>query len=187
MPISAPSPAASVFDRGIRSRTPPDGRCERYRHVCQHDVVRRLGADDAPDLIFLSRARSQWAAAPRRTRCVRHIGATAHAPQQTAPLPKARRRSAPIGGLLIETPDRCEFFGVAKLGPLYRGLQHADGTVVDLQRHGIGMPVLAAMGDRKSRRVTEAIGRAMDNLGDLGERADGPRADARTSRSSEKS
>ena len=40
------------------------------------------------------------------------------------------------------------------------------------------MPVLAAMGDRKSRGIAEAVRRAMDDLGDLGQRADGPRADA---------
>ena len=84
-----------------------------------------------------------------------------------------------LTGLHIEAPDRREFFGVAKLCPVYRGLQHADSAVVDLQRHGIGMPVLATMSDRESRRVAEAIGRAMDDLGDLGERSDSPGADAR--------
>jgi hypothetical protein len=41
------------------------------------------------------------------------------------------------------------------------------------------MPILAAMGDGESRRIAEAMGRAMDDLRDLGQRADGPCADAR--------
>ena len=41
------------------------------------------------------------------------------------------------------------------------------------------MPVLAVMGDRKSCGIAEAIGRAMYDFGDLGQRSDGPYADAR--------
>ena len=40
------------------------------------------------------------------------------------------------------------------------------------------MPVFAAMGDRKPRRIAETIGRAMHNLSNLGQRTDGPCADA---------
>src|SRR5580704_11731689 len=61
---------------------------------------------------------------------------------------------------------------------LHGALQHANGAIVDLQRHWIGMPVLAAMGDRKSCGIAEAVGRAMYDLGDLGQRSDGPCADA---------
>ena len=58
-------------------------------------------------------------------------------------------------------------------------LQHVDRAVVDLERHGKGMPVLAAMGDREPRRVAEAVGCAMHDLGDLGQRADRPCTDPR--------
>ena len=41
------------------------------------------------------------------------------------------------------------------------------------------MPVLAAMGEREPRRVAKAVGRAMHNLRDHGQRADGACANAR--------
>ena len=40
------------------------------------------------------------------------------------------------------------------------------------------MPVLAAMGEREAGRVREAAGRAVDDLGDHGQRAHRPGADA---------
>ena len=76
--------------------------------------------------------------------------------------------------LFVQALDRGELLGLAKFGLLHGGLQHVDRAIIDLQRHGIGVPVLAAMGDRKPRGVAEAIGCAMDDLGHLGQRADGP-------------
>ena len=43
-------------------------------------------------------------------------------------------------------------------------LQHLDRLVVDLDRHGVGMPVLAAMGEREARGIGEAAGRAVHHL-----------------------
>jgi hypothetical protein len=40
------------------------------------------------------------------------------------------------------------------------------------------MAVFATMGHRKPRRIAESVGCAMHDLGDLGQRADGPCADA---------
>jgi hypothetical protein len=53
-----------------------------------------------------------------------------------------------------------------ELGVLHRRFQHADGLVIDLERHRIGMPVLAAMREREARRIGEAVGRAVHHLGD---------------------
>lgn len=80
--------------------------------------------------------------------------------------------------LFVQAPDRRQLFGLAEFGFLHGGFQHVDGTVIDLQRHRIGMPVLAAMSDREPRRIAEAIGRAMNDLRDLGQRTDGPCTDA---------
>ena len=41
------------------------------------------------------------------------------------------------------------------------------------------MPILAAMGDRESRRIAKAVGRAMHDFGDLGQCTDGSRTDTR--------
>ena len=46
------------------------------------------------------------------------------------------------------------------------------------ERHREGMAVLAAMGEREAGRVGEAVGRAVHDLGDHGERAHRARADA---------
>ena len=55
----------------------------------------------------------------------------------------------------------------------------ADGLVIDRDRHRKGMPVLAAMGERKPRRVAEAAWRAVHHLRHHGERPDRACADAR--------
>ena len=81
--------------------------------------------------------------------------------------------------LFVQPPDRRQFLNVTEPRLPHRGLQHVDGTIIDLERHRKGMPVLPAMGDGKSRRVAEAIGRAVHDLGDLGQRADRSCTDAR--------
>src|SRR5690349_17395047 len=50
--------------------------------------------------------------------------------------------------LIVQPPDRGKLLLAAEPGIADGGFQHADGLVVDLQRHGEGMPVLAAMGER---------------------------------------
>src|SRR5690348_17714703 len=48
-------------------------------------------------------------------------------------------------GLLVEALDRGQLLGVTEPGLADRGAQHADGAIIDLERHGIGMAILAAM------------------------------------------
>ena len=64
-------------------------------------------------------------------------------------------------GLFIQSPDRRQLFGMTEPGLLYRGLQHIDGAIVNLQWHRIGVTILAPMGNRKSCRIAEAVGCAM--------------------------
>jgi hypothetical protein len=61
---------------------------------------------------------------------------------------------------------------------LHGGFQHADGLIIDLDRHRVGVPVLAAMGQREPRRIGEAIRRAMHHLGHHRQRLYGAGADA---------
>src|SRR5438094_624956 len=85
------------------------------------------------------------------------------------------RRRAPLGGdqlldagtarsrfqatgLVVEPFDRAELLVAAEPGLLHRLLQHADGFVVDADRNGKGMAVLAAMRQREARRIGKAIG-----------------------------
>ncbi len=81
--------------------------------------------------------------------------------------------------LLIEPPDRAEPFVIAEPGLSDRGLQHRNRLVIDLERDGVGVAVLAAMGEREARRIGKAAGRAMDDLGNHRQRPHRPRADAR--------
>jgi hypothetical protein len=80
--------------------------------------------------------------------------------------------------LFVQPPDRRQFLRLAELRLLHCGLHHVDGTIVDLARHRKGMSVLPTMGDRESRRVVEAVGGAMHDLGDLGQGADRACTDA---------
>ena len=81
--------------------------------------------------------------------------------------------------LLVEPPDRGQLLRLAELRLHDRRFHHLDRAVVDFQRHGIGVAVLAAVGDREPRRVAEPVGRAVDDLGDLRERAHRAGADPR--------
>jgi len=81
--------------------------------------------------------------------------------------------------LFVQPPDRRQLLEVTEPCLPYRSLQHVNGAIVDPERHGKGMPVLAAMSDREPRRITEAVRSAMHDLGDLGQGADRPCTDAR--------
>src|SRR6185437_6246087 len=63
--------------------------------------------------------------------------------------------------LLVEALDRGQLLGLTELGLADGRAQHTDRAIIDLERHGIGMAVLAAVCERESRRIAEAIGRAM--------------------------
>ena len=80
--------------------------------------------------------------------------------------------------LIVETLQRLHLLVAPQLGLLHRRFQDANGLVVDLDRHGIGVAVLAAMRQREARRILEAVGRAVHDLGDHGERLHGAGADA---------
>ena len=78
-------------------------------------------------------------------------------------------------GLIIETLQRAQFLLSSQPRLLNRRLQHLDGLIIDADRHRKWMPVLAAVGKGKSRRIAETIGRAMQDLGDHRQGAHGPR------------
>ena len=44
--------------------------------------------------------------------------------------------------LVVQPPDRRQLLEVTELCLPHRSLQHVDGAIVDLERHGKGMPVL---------------------------------------------
>lgn len=67
---------------------------------------------------------------------------------------------------------------LAKLRPIDGRAQDSDGLVVDLCRHSEGLPVLAAMGEREARWITETAGRAMQYFRDHRQGPHRARADA---------
>src|SRR5215831_6032553 len=80
--------------------------------------------------------------------------------------------------LSIEAAQGTELLVAAESGALDRRFEHADGLVIDLERHRERLAVLAAMRKREPRRVTETIRRAVHHLGHHGERPHRARADA---------
>src|SRR5207244_3560855 len=68
----------------------------------------------------------------------------------------ARSNAFERAGLGIEPPQCAKLLVAAKPGFLHGGLQDANGFVIDLDRNGIGMPILAAMGERKPRGIGKA-------------------------------
>ena len=80
--------------------------------------------------------------------------------------------------LIVEPPERREPVAFAQLRAIDGALEHRDGLVVDLQRHRERMAVLAAVREREARRVGEAAGRAVHDLGHQREREQRPRAHA---------
>jgi hypothetical protein len=68
--------------------------------------------------------------------------------------------------LIIQTLQCGKLFLAAEPSLCNRSLQHPDRLIIDRDRHRKGVPVLAAMSDRKPRRVGKAVERAMDDLCD---------------------
>src|SRR6516165_1687461 len=81
--------------------------------------------------------------------------------------------------LIIETLQCGKLLLTAEPGLRNRCFQNSDGLVVDHDRHWERMPVLAAMGHRKPRRVSKPVGCAMDDLGDHCQRPNRPGTDTR--------
>ncbi len=81
-------------------------------------------------------------------------------------------------GLSIEPLQRSKLLLAAKPGLLHSRLQDANGFVINLDRNGIGVPVLAAMGERKPRGIGKAERRAVNDLGHHGKSLHGACADA---------
>lgn len=81
--------------------------------------------------------------------------------------------------LLIKLSERKQGFVLAEFRLLNRRLEHANGLVIDLERNWERVPVLAAVGERKARRIAKAARRAVHDLGYHGKRAHGSRANAR--------
>src|SRR5262249_48660049 len=82
-------------------------------------------------------------------------------------------------GRFVEARQRREAIGVAELCLLYRVLHDPNRLVVNFERHREGVTVLAAVSQREPRRIGEAARRAVDDLGNEGERKDRTWPDAR--------
>ena len=103
---------------------------------------------------------------PSRTRSFRHIRRSA---RLVGDKPFQRRTGGnalePLR-LPIKLLQRRQCVVLPKLGLLHRRFQDANGLIVDLQRHWKRMPILAAVRQRKPRRIAEAARRAMHHLSD---------------------
>ena len=73
-------------------------------------------------------------------------------------------------GLFIKTSHSAEFLVLAKLRFLDGGFEDANGLVIDLQRHRVGMTVLPTMCEREPRRIGETAWGAVNDLSDHGKR-----------------
>ena len=89
---------------------------------------------------------------------------------------RARRSGAPARRAAAIAASRSPSPSLARST---RALEHADRLVVDLQRDRERMAVLPAVREREARRIGEAAGRAVDDLGDQRQREQRARADAR--------
>src|SRR5580692_6819210 len=81
--------------------------------------------------------------------------------------------------LVVEPLQRPELLLLPELGFLNRRLQRLNCLIVDAKRNRKRMPVLAAMRQRETGGIAEAIWRAMHDFGDHRQGAHGTRADAR--------
>lgn len=93
--------------------------------------------------------------------------------------PKTDRSALELARLIVETLELLHGFIAPELGVLHCRFQNADRLVVDLDRYGIRTAVLTAVRQRKTRRVLEAVWRAVHDLGDHSERLHRARADTR--------
>src|SRR6266700_626751 len=66
-------------------------------------------------------------------------------------------------GLEIEAFQRAQLLVGSELRIADRRLQHAKGLVIDPQRHREGLSVLAAMRERESRGIAEAVRSSMED------------------------
>ena len=92
---------------------------------------------------------------------------------------RSGRASFDPPGLVVEPLDRSEDVVPPEPGLLHRRLHDVDRLVIDPERDREGMAVLAAMGERKARRIGETVRRAVNDFGHHRQRAHRPRADAR--------
>ena len=92
---------------------------------------------------------------------------------------RSGRASFDPSGLVVEPLDRSEDVVPPEPGLLHRRLHDLDRLVIDPERDREGMAVLAAMGERKARRIGETVRRAVNDFGHHRQRAHRPRADAR--------
>src|SRR5581483_4312895 len=75
---------------------------------------------------------------------------------------RTRRGAFEEASLLVEAVDGVELVRLAELRRRDGLLEDADRAVVDAQRDGEWMPVLAAVREREARRVREPAGRAVE-------------------------
>src|SRR3954452_4231976 len=87
-----------------------------------------------------------------------------------SPFASCERALKQAAGLFIETSHSAEFLVLAELCFLDRGLEDANGLIIDLQRHRVGMTVLPTMCEREPRRIGETAWRAVNDFGDHGKR-----------------
>ena len=80
--------------------------------------------------------------------------------------------------LLIKLPQRKQRVRPVELCLVDRAPEHADGLVIDLERNRERVPVLAAVGEGKARRIAEPARRAVYDFGDQGQRPHRTGADA---------
>ena len=71
---------------------------------------------------------------------------------------------------MIKTSHSAEFLVLAELRLLDGGFEDANGLVINLQGHGVGVAVLPAMCERESRRIGETAWGAVNDLSDHGKR-----------------
>src|SRR5215471_8418169 len=79
-------------------------------------------------------------------------------------------------GLLIEPLQRAQLLLASEFCTPNGGLHHTYRLVIDPERHREGMPVLAAVSERKSRGISEAIRGTVHHLGDHGQGTHSARA-----------
>src|SRR3569833_3262110 len=80
--------------------------------------------------------------------------------------------------LVVESLQGVHTFVGSERRLLHGGLQDTDGLVIDLDRDRVGVPILAAVRQRESCRITESKRRTVDNLRNHRQRLHRPRSDS---------
>jgi hypothetical protein len=78
---------------------------------------------------------------------------------------RARGVALELSSLVVKPFERAELCRSPQFCFLDRLFQHLNGLVVHAERHRKRIPVLTAVGDGESRRVSEAVRRAVYHLG----------------------